>query len=55
MTIKKDMCLEDVIDENTRLKKSILEFGICLKLSDNLEFVYNEFKNLLENNKIDLL
>lgn len=55
MTTDKVICYEDVIDENKRLKKSILEFGICLKLSDNLEFIYNEFKNLLENNNIDLL
>lgn len=55
MIAKEIKCLDDIIDENTRLKKSILEFGICLKLSDNLEFIYDEFKNLLENNKIDLL
>ena len=58
MTTKKDMSLEDVIDENTRLKKSILKFGICLKLFENNcdnEYLYNTFKELLESHNINLL
>lgn len=58
MTVKKDMSFEDVIDENTRLKKSILKFGIYLKLTESNcenEYMYNTFKELLESHNINLL